>query len=287
MSDSAPTNAAVDAGQLLETPLRVGVVTLRVRELQRTGDFYRGLLGLETLEAGGGGAVLGAGGRPLLELRGDPALRPRDPRDAGLFHTAFLMPTRADLASWLRHVVAERTPLTGASDHLVSEALYLSDPEGNGIEVYVDRPRMEWPHAEGAIRIATEPLDVEGLLRADPDRRWTSAPAGLAVGHIHLQAGAIPAADAFYAEALGFDIMARYPGASFFGAGGYHHQVATNIWNSRGAGPIDRSKAGLEGFELLARDAEALAAIERRAGSAGGGPDLRDPWGVTIQLKAA
>jgi catechol 2,3-dioxygenase len=271
----------------------IGVVTLRVRDLEGVGDYYRRVIGLETLEAAGGRTLLGAGDAPLLEVLGDSALRARDPRGAGLFHTAFLMPSRGDLASWLRRAVVERVRISGASDHAVSEAIYLSDPEGNGVEVYADRPRSAWSYVDGAISMGSSPLDVEGLLRADPERRWNGAPRGLVVGHIHLQVGAIPPADAFHAELLGFDITCRYPDASFFGAGGYHHQVAANIWNSRDAGQIDRTRAGLERFEILARDAATLASIAVRAESAGlrrepaaDGFALRDPWGLTIQLKA-
>jgi catechol 2,3-dioxygenase len=282
MRDSEPTT--VDAGRLLDTPMRIGVVSLRVRDLKRVADYYRRALGLEALEAAADRVTLGAADTPLLELLGDPTLRARDPRDAGLFHTAFLMPTRGDLASWLRHAGAERLPLTGASDHFVSEAIYLSDPEGNGVEVYADRPRTAWPVVDGVIGMGTERLDVDDLVRADPNLRWRRAPHGLVIGHIHLQAGAVPPADAFYANLLGFDITCRYPGASFFGAGGYHHQIAANTWNSLGSGAIDRNKAGLEGFEILVRDAETLSRLSQQATTRNA--ELRDPWGVTIALKA-
>ena len=276
---------------LAATPLRIGVVKLRVRNLERISDYYRQTLGLKILECDSGLVRLGVGSAPLLELRGDPALRPRNPRGAGLFHTAFLMPTRGDLASWLRNAKANRLLLIGASDHAVSEAIYLTDPEGNGIEICADRATSAWRSVEGAIRMPSDPLDVDDLLRADPDRKWTEAPHELVVGHMHLQVGALPAAEVFYGNILGFDITCRYPGGSFFGAGGYHHQIATNIWNSRNAGPIDEGSAGLAGFEILVKDFGRLNSIRQRSARGGvrideadAGLTLRDPWGLPIAL---
>lgn len=270
-------------------PLRIGRVALRVRDLPGVARFYRDVIGLETLETGADRALLGTARTPLLELLAAPEAPPQDPKGAGLFHTAFLLPDRAALGRWLAHAAASGVALQGASDHLVSEALYLADPEGNGIEIYADRPPARWRDAEGRVRMATEPLDLPGLLAAG-DGDWTGFPAEGSIGHVHLRVGDTAAADGFYAGVLGLDIAARYPGASFYGSGGYHHHLAGNVWNSRGAGPRPAGAAGLAAVELAA-DATTRAAILARARAAGqpvdsasGAPVLHDPWGTDFAL---
>jgi catechol 2,3-dioxygenase len=264
-------------------PIQIARVVLTVHDLPVVRDFYRQTLGLTELSRTANHVVLGTGDQALLELVGDPSARRCDPREAGLFHTAFLMPSRPALARWLVHATRSGVRLQGASDHLVSEAIYLADPEGNGLEVYVDRPRDRWHGPDGAIRMATDRLDLPGLVRA-ADGPWTGAPDGMVIGHVHLQVGALTEADAFYCGLLGLPVMARYPGAAFYGSGGYHHHIATNIWNSRGAGPRPQPSTGLAQL-VLAADPEALAAIRAR----GGADRLRDPWGtaITLQEKAA
>ena len=160
---------ATDIFDLDAAPMRIGTVRLKVRDLKAVSAFYQTALGLEPIETGDRHVILGAGATPLVELAGDPALAPLDPRQAGLFHTAFLMPTRADLGRWLAHAAGARVPLQGAADHIVSEAVYLSDPEGNGIEVYWDRPISRWRGADGEIQMATDPLDVQGLQQQKAD----------------------------------------------------------------------------------------------------------------------
>ena len=260
-------------------PLDIGRVALTVNDIGRTGEFYQSALGLERIGGGGDTATFGAGGRVLLELRADTAARHRSPREAGLFHTAFLMPSRADLGTWLRHAAETQVPLQGASDHLVSEAIYLADPEGNGIEVYVDRPRDEWPMLNGRIEMATDPLDLNDLAAAAA-RSWAGAPDGMVVGHVHLQVGSVPEAEAFYSGILGFAVTTHYPGAAFYGSGGYHHHLATNVWNSRGASVRSYPSTGLADLEIAGAAAE-IAAIRGRMGS---GPALADPWGTRISL---
>jgi catechol 2,3-dioxygenase len=193
------------------------------------------------------------------------------------------MPSRAALARWLIHAANSGVRLQGASDHLVSEAIYLADPEGNGIEVYADRQRDTWRGKDGAIRMATERLDLNDLARA-ADAAWAGAPPGLVVGHVHLQVGAIPEAETFYGGQLGLPVMARYPGATFYGSGGYHHHIATNVWNSRGAGQRQGPATGLTEL-VLAADPGELAALRTRTGS----DHLRDPWAtaITLEPKAA
>lgn len=260
-------------------PLRIGTVSLKVRDLDAVSSFYQTVIGLEPIESGERREVLGKGAEPLLVLEGDPALAPRDPRQAGLFHTAFLMPTRADLARWVAHASEARVKLQGASDHIVSEALYLDDPEGNGIEVYADRPVARWRGSDGEIRMTTDPLDMPDLLASAGDSRWSGFPEGGRIGHVHLQVGDTAEADRFYRDLLGFDIAARYPGASFYGSGGYHHQLAGNVWNSRRAGPRPANMAGLAEVTLHAAPA-ARDAIAARAG----GTRITDPWGTVFVL---
>nr|WP_306265041.1 VOC family protein [Pararhizobium sp. IMCC3301] len=273
-------------------PMRIGSARLKVRELEAVSTFYQSVLGLAPLNTDDRRITLGTGSTPLLELVGDPALAPHDRRQAGLFHTAFLMPSRADLARWLAHAVAAEVPLQGASDHIVSEAIYLADPEGNGIEVYADRPLAHWRSPNGKIRISTEPLDVEDLLKAAGGSVWSGFPQDGIIGHVHLQVGDTGAADRFYRDVLKFDIAATYPGASFYGSGGYHHQIAGNIWNSRHAGTRPDNMAGLDAVAVILRDTLDLAEISARADSAGiaitehnGGTTLHDPWSTAIILK--
>lgn len=273
-------------------PLRIEKVRLKVRDLDAVSGFYQTVLGLTLIETSDRRVTLGTGATPLLELVGDPTLANFDPRQAGLFHTAFLMPTRADFARWLAYAMAARVPLQGASDHIVSEALYLADPEGNGIEVYTDRPVSRWHGPKGEIQMSTDPLDVQNLLQSAEGTDWTGFPTGGSIGHVHLQVGDTEAADRFYRDILGLDIAARYPGASFYGSGGYHHQLAGNVWNSRRAGKRPEDMAGLDAVEILVRDAADFAAIAARAEIAGfesikdtGGLTLHDPWGTAITVK--
>ncbi|MDF3416339.1 VOC family protein [Sulfitobacter sp. M57] len=273
-------------------PMRIAQVSLKVRDLDMVASWYKAVLGLIQVTGTAGRITLGTQGLQLLELVGDPGLDANDRRQAGLFHTAFLMPTRADLARWLTHAVATGVPLQGASDHIVSEAIYLADPEGNGIEVYVDRPVARWHDQSGAIRMSTDPLDAQGLLAAAEGTQWAGFPEGGMIGHIHLQVGDTAEADRFYRDVLGYGVTTRYPGASFYGSGGYHHQLAGNVWNSRRVGKRAEGMAGLDAVEIMVRDALTLATITNRAESAGmeidadrGGVMLCDPWGTAITLK--
>ncbi|WP_417588149.1 VOC family protein [Pararhodobacter oceanensis] len=277
---------------ITKAPLRISAVRLKVRDLARMRGFYHSILGLQVIAEDAQQVTLGIGETPLLVLSGDPALSPNDPRQAGLFHTAFLLPARADLARWLAHAIQLGQRLQGASDHLVSEALYLADPEGNGIEIYTDRPLAEWHDATGNIRMATEPLDQQALLAEAGDTAWAGFPQGGCIGHVHLQVGDTGKADRFYRDIIGLEIAATYPGASFYGSGGYHHQLAGNIWNARGAGPRPPGMAGLDGLEITLNAAE-LTQITTRAQAAKmphsahpAGLTLHDPWGTEITLKA-
>lgn len=278
----------------LTRPAYVGQAHLVVKDLDRVSDFYQKILGLSVIEKSPSGVVLGVSGQPLLSLT-TSANSERAPRTAaGLFHTAFLMPNRQELAHWLAHAAHNNVQLQGASDHLVSEAIYLADPEGNGIEVYRDRAPMEWTYQQdGTVEMATLGLDLQALYDSAPKTPFEGAAEGTAIGHIHLQVGNIPQADQFYQDVLGLKIMARYPGASFFGSGAYHHHVAANIWNSRGAVARQDNMTGLSGYSLKFNEKAALdtaiAALDRleiNTEKQSDGIVLKDPWGIGLKLSA-
>ncbi len=255
------------------TPVSVSRVGLKARDADALASFYRTVVGLEELGRDGATITLGAQDRPLLVLEGDKAARPDDPRAAGLFHTAFLLPSRADLGRWINHAVADGIRVEGASDHIVSEALYLTDPEGNGIEIYADRPRGEWAWDDGMVRMATARMDIPGVVASVPagDGGWRGAPENTVVGHVHLRVGDPKEAEAFWHEAFGFDTVARYGSqAVFLSSGGYHHHIGANAWQSAGAGPREPSRGGLSWVEM--RSADAASASE-----------TRDPWGTLIR----
>lgn len=251
--------------------LRLGVAELAVSDLDRSVAFYEKLVGLRRLGETNGAVELGGeGGAPLVRLVGTPGLKPRPRNAAGLFHVAILLPTRRDLARAFARLAREGV-LTGASDHLVSEAIYLDDPDGAGIEIYRDRPKADWTYAQGRLQMATERIDQMGLLSelAPGEALDAPEPAGAVVGHIHLQAADLDEAGAFWTGAVGLDLVTTYPGALFMSAGGYHHHVAANVWNSRGRPPVDDSHAGLRSFEIRVPGEADLAALGRRLGEAG------------------
>ena len=247
----------------------IGPVCLTVADLDREREFYERAIGLRVLgdegDADGSTLRLGADGTVAIELIGDPDAPPRRRGTTGLFHLAILVPSRADLASALRRVVGAGGPLAGASDHLVSEALYLADPEGNGIEVYRDRPREEWRRVDGQIEMATLPLDLDSLLAEQREGESSHAPAGTRIGHVHLHVADLAAAEEFYAGVLGLDVTVRgYPGALFLSAGGYHHHIGVNTWAGEGAPAPPPGSRGLRHFEILLPGTADLEAAERR-----------------------
>ncbi len=276
------------------TPLRVGSVGLKARDLNRLTAFYRDAIGLSVLGRDAKSIKLGAGGVTLLELEAAPDAKPDDPRTAGLFHTAFLQPTRGDLARWLVHAAKHRVPLTGASDHAVSEAIYLDDPEGNGIEVYRDRLPEEWRWNSGRIHMTTDRLDLDNLAVDAGPAVYASAPDGLRVGHIHLRVGDLDAAQRFYSGLVGLDVTAGRHGALFMSSGRYHHHVGANIWQSAGAMLRDANHAGLSWFTVETGDRAALDAVRARfdgiklpSEPAGDGVEVRDPWGTRVHFVPA
>ncbi|MCC6165638.1 MAG: VOC family protein [Caldilineaceae bacterium] len=241
---------------------QIGVVALVVADLRRSLDYYTQRIGLEALGQEGDTASLGVGGRELLWLQEQPGAKPAPRRNSGLYHFALLTPSRPALGETLRHLVETRTPLDGASDHGVSEALYLSDPDGHGIEIYHDRPRAEWPIVQGKLGMTLDPLDAEGILAAAENDAWHGLAAGTFVGHIHLHVAQLAAAEAFYTGALGMDLMQRFAGqASFLSAGGYHHHVGVNVWAGVGAPPPPEDAARLLWVELRLPDEASPAAL--------------------------
>lgn len=230
-------------------------VTLTVKDLGRVQDFYEGILGFVRLRQDGTSVTLGASenGPEFLRLheRTDALLRP--PQAPGLFHNAFLYPDRAELARVLKRVVQRGGRFQGFADHLVSEALYLADPEGNGVELYADRPREKWTWVGSGVQMATHPLDLESLMaeleKADP--HWDGTPPEVRIGHIHLQVSDLGKAEDFWSKKAGFDVVTReYPGALFVSAGGYHHHVGLNVWRSRGKTIPEGILTGLEALNI-------------------------------------
>jgi len=255
---------------MTETPLdprtTVGHVHLRVADLDRALEFYRDLLGFHEAWRGDGTVMLSADGRyPFalgLTATADPPPAPR--RRCGLYHAAFLLPGRAALGRLLRRLLEHDVQLDGASDHLVSEALYLRDPEGNGLELYCDRVREQWSWNGDQVDMTTRELDLRDLLAAGGDRS-APVPDGTRLGHVHLRVSDLGRAEAFYHEALGFDVtLRRYPGALFLSAGGYHHHLGTNVWAGQGISPAAASGPGLWYFTIRLHGADDLARAAAR-----------------------
>jgi catechol 2,3-dioxygenase len=275
------------------TPMRIGRVNLRVRNLDLVADYYRDAIGLTVMTRSAMGALLGAGGVPLLVLQRREHAAPEARNAAGLYHTAFLMPTRNDLARWLVHAAKNRIPLSGFADHLVSESIYLDDPEGNGIEVYADRAPETWKWDGGSVAMATDQLDIDGLLALTDTQttNYAKAPDDLRIGHMHLRVGDLEQADRFYGGAIGFDPTRKRSGAAFLSSGRYHHHLGINVWQSAGAGRRDDTAAGLAWFSLEVAAQEMLQAQQDRLRQAGApavaienGIETVDPWGTKVRL---
>jgi catechol 2,3-dioxygenase len=261
----------------------MGPVHLTVRDAAAVSRFYVDAVGLEPLTSPPDAVRLGAGGRELVVLHHEPDAPVPPRRSPGLYHLAILLPSREDLGRWLLHYHTAGGRLDGASDHLVSEALYLSDPEGNGIEVYRDRPADDWPREpNGSVRMASDPLDLESLIEAGNAAPWTGIPAATRMGHVHLRVSDIGAAEAFYVGLLGFEERARFRDAALFlAAGDYHHHVGLNTWTSAGAPPPPPGAAGLREFIVVLQDRAARDRIVERARAAGVAVDERAD-GVTL-----
>lgn len=285
------------AGYRLPDATRVGQVQLQVADLARSIRYYTDVLGLRVVAQDNREAQLTPhdDARVLVELRERPGATSAVRRaHLGLFHFAILLPGRSSLGRFVRHLsqIGERA---GAGDHLVSEAFYLTDPDGLGIEVYADRPRDTWRRVGRELVMATDPVDVQGLLREAGDVAWAGMPVGTVMGHVHLHVGDLAAADAFYAEAVGFDRTTRhYPGALFLGAGGYHHHLGTNTWAGPTAAPPRPDDAQLLAWTLELPDASAVDQLRGSLDRAGFAASLRDdgvlttsdPWGTGMVVRA-
>lgn len=276
-------------------------VTLLVGDLENMSSYYSAAFAMEPLDErtrdGAVHRVLGRGQTPLIRLVGTPGLPPADPHQAGLFHTAFLFDDPASLAATVYRAANDsRSRFVGSSDHTVSEAFYFTDPEGNGVELYVDRPRAAWVRARGQILMTTTYLDPNDYLARNLTEAALEAGPSLAgrVGHVHLQVGDLAAARRFYTEAIGFEVtMSEYRGALFASAGGYHHHVAMNVWNSRGAGPRAAS-LGLGQVSVTVPEREDLDALVVRLAEHsvpfaddGRSVTTSDPWGTTVSVSLA
>jgi catechol 2,3-dioxygenase len=274
----------------------MGAVHVTVSDLERSLAYYGDSVGLSVLEQGSGFASLGAGDVELLGLVEEEGARPAS-RHTGLYHFALRVPDRVDLARWLAHAARDRVPLVGMSDHFVSEAIYLTDPDGHGIEIYHDRPRVVW---EGLVasRMTTDPLDVADLTGEldDPAAEpFDGLPAGTDMGHVHLQVADVAATIDFYRDVLGFDVMAELFGsAAFLAAGGYHHHVGANTWHSLGAPPPPPGTAALRHATILLPDAAERDRAAVRVADAGSEPEsrddgvlVRDPSGIGLLLTAS
>ena len=283
-------------GYRLPEATRLGGVRLQIADLARSLAFYEQVLGLRALERDDAHAVLAAPGddRALVELVERKGARPAGHGRLGLYHFAILLPDRPTLGRFVRHL-ADIGARAGAGDHLVSEAFYLTDPDGLGIEVYADRPRSAWRREGRELMIATDPVDVASLVEAAGDESWTGMPAGTVIGHVHLHVADLAQGSAFFSEALGFDRMTwRYPGALFLGAGGYHHHLGTNTWAGSGARAPGEGDARLLEWTIELPTSEDVAAAARSIARAGyrvqaNAEDalVHDPWETPVRLRVS
>ena len=282
----------------IDPSLRVASVWLAVSDLARSAEFYERVLGLPLLSREAERARLGTDPeQPALTLEEIEHPTPLSPASTGLFHVAWLHPSRAALAASVRRVVAQRWRFDGAADHGVSEALYLTDPDGLGIELYADRPRERWERPAGGrgVRMVTLPLDLEDLLDQDAGGPAHQMPEDTTVGHVHLKVAEVPRATAFYRDALGFEEQATLPSAAFLSAGGYHHHVGLNSWQSEGASPPPDTAPGLRRMEFEMSGGEAVGELERRVAAAAaeepisrgsnGHLSVRDPDGQLLTFR--
>jgi catechol 2,3-dioxygenase len=274
--------------------VRLGPVHLTVTDLETSIPFYERSIGLESNGRDDGRAALGAGGEDLLVLVEEPGARPAG-RHAGLYHFALLHPSRDELARAAKRLLATRTPISGASDHNISEAIYLPDPDGNGIELAADRPREHWGDLSDPTAIGgPTPLDLPGLLglvgEEEPRER---AADDLVVGHVHLHVGDIDRALEFWRDAIGFEVMTRFPSAAFIAMEGYHHHLGLNTWRGEGVPPVPDGVVGLRHWTIVMDDAERVAAVRERVEASGaevedrpGGFLARDPWRNAVLILA-
>ncbi len=291
----SPTHARAAESPTLPATLRLGAVHLTVSNLGRTVAFYEDAIGLRLHRREDGVAAMGAGKEDLLVLYEEPMAQ-RAGRHAGLYHYALLFPSREELARTALRLAATNTRIQGASDHGTHEAIYLPDPDGNGIELAADRPREAWPDlANPDWGDGPRPLDMDALLATVAGEELRSeAGAGLAVGHVHLHVGDLERGVAFYHDVLGFELRTFLPGqAAFVSAGGYHHHLGFNVWRGEGVPPAPAGRVGLRHWTVVLDDPKEVAAVRERVEAAGieaqeakGGFLVRDPWGIAVVFVA-
>jgi catechol 2,3-dioxygenase len=288
------TSATTGERATLPASLRLGPVHLTVTDLERSIPFYERSIGLRLARRDGGVAALGAGGEDLLVLTEEPDARPAG-RHAGLYHFALLHPSRHELARAAQRLIETRTPVTGASDHKISEAIYLPDPDGNGIELAADRSREHWGDLSDPTALGgPQPLDMVSLMamvegaeplpHADPELR---------MGHVHLHVGDVEAALEFWRDLIGFEVMTRFPSAAFIAAGGYHHHLGLNTWRGEGVGPMPAGTVGMRHWTVVLDTADDVAAVRARLEAANAPveeqPDgflSRDPWNNAVVVRS-
>jgi catechol 2,3-dioxygenase len=289
---TAPTASAAAAPRAaLADATRLGKVHLTVTDLERSLAFYEHAIGLQVHGRDGAVAALGAGGEDLVVLHEDPAAKPAG-RHGGLYHVALLYPTREELARVAIRLAVTRVPIQGASNHGTHEAIYLPDPDGNGLELAADFPREQWPDISSPEGYGggPAPLDLDALLETIAGEDLTShAAPGLTIGHIHLHVGDLEAATRFYRDGLGFAVMTDLGTAVFVSAGGYHHHVGFNVWRGRGVPPVPADALGLRHWTLVVADADELAAVRERLRAIGAPVQQRegavlahDPSGTAV-----
>lgn len=268
----------------ISSDARIGRVSLTVADLDRALAFYQERLGFTQTEREDGKAMLSAGKGDLLRLVEQKGARPTH-GTTGLYHFAILVPSRFALAKSLKHLADTQTAVQGFSDHGVSEAIYLSDPDGNGIEIYRDHPRDQWPLRNGSLAMVSDPLDLNGILSEleGKDAAWTGLDPDSSVGHVHLYVANIAECEKFYGNVLGFDLMQRFGGAaSFLSAGGYHHHIGINVWAGIGAPAPPPTASGLRWFEVSLPDQDSLQTVIKRLKAANQKPK-EHPFGLLVR----
>lgn len=276
-----------------EPNVRIGEVQLKVTDIDRAVSFYQNVIGMRVLERSAGHAAMTVDGeKALVTLLSPEGVAARAGRHSGLYHFALLLSSRADLSVFLRHLLQTGYPF-GAADHAVSEALYITDPDGNGIEVYRDRPSSEWRWEKELVTMVTEQLDGEGIL-AESNAEWTGLASDTIIGHIHLHVGNVELAQRYYEEGLGFGTVAYYPQAAFMSTGGYHHHIAINTWQGVGAPPAPEQMAGMDWYAIVLptesareRVVEQLQRIGAPVKQLDGEYETSDPAGNRIRLRVA
>ncbi|AWV33209.1 MULTISPECIES: VOC family protein [Paenibacillus] len=279
---------------ILQPDTQIGLVQIRVSNLERSLTFYQNVVGLSVLRQTGREVEMTADGQNVLlilrEIENARVIRPNSV--AGLYHFAILVPDRPSLGLVVRNLISSGIEV-GQGDHLVSEALYIQDPDNNGIEIYRDRPKSEWKYdAEGHVMMSTDPVDVDGLLAASEGLSWNGLPAGTVIGHVHFHVGNLNKAKAFYVDLLGFELTANYGSAAMFiSAGGYHHHIGLNVWAGQGAPAAPADTVGIDYFTLILTNEEERNAVVERVRQAGyavtevnGNPTFQDPWNIGIRL---